>query len=147
MSVLADRIVTHILGLRLPGGLLYLISELSLMVATMVHVRPNLVFEWGTNAGCSTRIFFEAAEMQGLKTRIHSTDLPPHLLPSIHANLSPDCEGTGKHVAGNRYQETFSLHLGDGLDVSLSIWEQEGWSAARVLWFLDGDHSEKAVRR
>ena len=78
MSVLGDKIVTHILGLSLPGGLPFPISELSLMAATMVHqmAQPDLVFE-GTNFGCSARIFFEVDEMMGLKTRESSNRQPP----------------------------------------------------------------------
>ena len=140
MSILVEKIVTHILKMELV--LPYPAAEVSLMVAAIVHARPDFVFEWGTNAGCSARIFFEASELLQLKTVIHSTDLSDEMMET-----GTPQQTRGKNVRGHRFQETVHLHTGDGLNQSMAVWEQEGWAAARVLWYLDGDHSENAVRR
>lgn len=143
MSILVEKIVTQILemGLVLP----YPAAEVSLMAAAMVHARPDFVFEWGTNSGCSARVFFESSELLGLKTVIHSTDLSEDMMSK--ETFQQIREGRGEKVRGRRFRETVHLHVGDGLNESMRVWEDEGWAAARVLWYIDGDHSEKAVRR
>ena len=140
MSILVEKIVTHILkmGLALP----YPAAEVSLMAAAIVHARPDFVFEWGTNSGCSARIFFEAAQLLQLKTVIHSTDLPAEMMLEDMTE-----QVRGQNVRGRRFEETVRMHVGDGLNESMAAWKEEGWVAARVLWYLDGDHSEQAVRR
>jgi hypothetical protein len=152
-SHLVNRIVRHVTMLNVPGCFPYPIPEIAIMAAAMVHARPDLVFEWGTNVGCSARVFFEAAKDLGLDTVIYSVDLPLEMSCLHVQNPLPGCavwhpgSSVGAVVRGEVFAGRVFLHEGDGLDVSKKIWNEKGWPAARILWFLDGDHRHENVLR
>src|SRR5687767_10963378 len=114
------------------------LNELMLMAAAVCRIRPALIFEWGTHIGKSARAFHETATHYGIACQIHSVDLPddtPHV----------------EHPSGERGRlvrgiEQVHLHQGDGVEVSLSIWQRSGRSLP-VLFFVDGDHSVDSVYR
>lgn len=116
----------------------YPLNELMLMVGTVCRFRPTHVFEWGTNVGASARVFYEAASCFKIPLEIHSIDLPPEI-----DHVEQPGSRRGKLVKGKK---GVFLHLGDGLETSLSIYRTLPKSS-RVLFFVDGDHSYESVKR
>jgi len=116
----------------------YPLHELMLMAGAVCRFQPTHVFEWGTNVGSSARVFFETGRQFRLPLEIHSIDLPPEI-----DHVEQPGSSRGRLV---RNKPGVSLHLGDGLDTSLSICQTmpEG---GRALFFVDGDHSYESVRR
>lgn len=114
------------------------LHELMLMTATVCRFEPSLIFEWGTNIGKSARIFYEICKFFQIPAAIHTCDLPDDIDHVEH----PHAE-RGAMVRG---LEDVTLHQGDGLTTSLSLWEEAG-RPHRPLFFLDGDHSYASVRR
>ena len=115
----------------------YPLNELMLMAGAVCRFRPTHVFEWGTNVGASARVFFETARQFKIPLEIHSIDLPDHIAHVEHPGSS-----RGRLV---RNKPGVSLHLGDGLETSLSIYRKLP-AGTRALFFVDGDHSFKSVR-
>jgi cephalosporin hydroxylase len=128
-----DRLVP-IVGVR-P----YPVDELLLMAATVCRFKPTHIFEWGTHIGKSARIFFEVAKGFGIKTVIHSIDLPDE---------SHHLEHPGKK-RGRLVKNIFQviLHQGDGLDESLKMYNALRNADTKPLFFLDGDHEYASVSR
>ena len=114
------------------------LNELMLMVAAVAWLRPNQIFDWGTNIGKSARIFYECTAHYRIDAEIHSTDLPGSLGHNEHPGKK-----RGKLVQG---LPRVHLHLGDGVEVSLEIWRASG-RKPRPLFLVDGDHSYESVRR
>jgi hypothetical protein len=114
------------------------LQELMLMTAAVCRFEPSLIFEWGTNIGKSARIFYEISKYFHIQTAIHTCDLPDDVdhVEHPHAQRGAMVQG----LAG------VSLHQGDGLTTSLSLWEKAGRPHS-PLFFLDGDHSYASVRR
>lgn len=114
------------------------LQELMLMSATVCRFEPSLIFEWGTNIGKSARIFYEISKYFHIPADIHTCDLPDDVdhVEHPHAQRGAMVQG----LAG------VTLHQGDGLTTSLSLWEEAG-RPQRPLFFLDGDHSYASVRR
>ena len=73
----------------------YPIMELSLMVASICRLKPNVIFEWGTNIGKSARIFYETGKQFDIPLEIHSIDLPDDLDHQEHPR-----SGRGRMVKG-----------------------------------------------
>ncbi len=116
------------------------LNELLLMSGAVSWFRPKLIFEWGTHLGKSARVFYEVTEGLGLKTQIHSIDLPDEIEHGEHPR-----EKRGEFV---RSIKRVTLHQGDGLDTALSILEKRGSKLGNdSLFFIDGDHSYGSVRR
>lgn len=113
------------------------LQELMLMTATVCRFEPSLIFEWGTNIGKSARIFYEISQHFHIRTAIHTCDLPDDVDHVEHPHAQ-----RGAMVRG---LSGVSLHQGDGLTTSLSLWEAAG-RPKRPLFFLDGDHSYASVR-
>lgn len=133
---ISDFVVTHLVprvGVR-PFPL----HELLLMTAAAVRLRPSLVLEWGTHVGRSALIFREALSAFGISSHVHSVDLPADVTHGEHPGTR-----RGEMVRGI---PGITLHEGDGLDVSLRIWTEQG-RPPRSLFFLDGDHSRESVAR
>jgi len=114
------------------------LNELMLMASAVCRFRPSHIFEWGTNIGKSARIFYETARAFNIQTEIHSVDLPE----KVHHEEHPGRK-RGKLVHGI---EGITLHLGDGLSVSMEILST-ATSLNRPLFFLDGDHAYESVKR
>ncbi|MFM8314004.1 MAG: class I SAM-dependent methyltransferase [Deltaproteobacteria bacterium] len=116
----------------------YPLNELMLMVGSVVRFRPQAIFEWGTNVGASARIFYDTAKHFKIPLEIHSIDLPP----SVNHVEQPG-KSRGRMVKGKK---GVFLHLGDGLDTALTI-HRSLPQDANVLFFVDGDHDYKSVKR
>jgi cephalosporin hydroxylase len=115
----------------------YPIAELNLMIAAMCRVKPQQIFEWGTNIGKSARIFYETGKHFGILTEIHSVDLPDELVHEEHPKTA-----RGRMVKG---YSGVSLYQGDGLTKSIELYKNN--PEYRTLVFIDGDHSYESVRR
>lgn len=115
----------------------YPLNELMLMVAVVCGVRPNHIFEWGTNIGKSARIFYETVRFFKIKSQIHSIDLPD----SIKHREHPGSQRAGlvKNI------KSVKLYQGDGLTVALKLCRQ--LKPATPLFFLDGDHRYQSIKR
>ncbi len=114
------------------------LNELSLMVSSVAWVRPSHIFEWGTHIGKSARVFFETSKFLKINTQIHSIDLPDEVEHSEHPHSK-----RGKLVRGKK---NVFLHQGDGVDTALNLYESFE-NDAKVLFYLDGDHSYDTVYR
>jgi cephalosporin hydroxylase len=114
------------------------LHELMLMVATVCRFEPPEIFEWGTHVGKSARVFAESTAHYGIKTEVHSTDLPDDARHAEHPG--------GERGVFVRDTPRVHLHQGDGLEVSLRLWRSTG-RKAHPLFFLDGDHAFESVRR
>lgn len=115
----------------------YPLNELMLMAGSVCRFRPTHLFEWGTNIGASARIFHETARHFGIPVEIHSVDLPPDV-----EHVEQPGRTRGRLV---RNKTGVTLHLGDGLETSLSIVRTMP-PGGRPLFFVDGDHSYESVR-
>lgn len=114
------------------------LNELMLMTSAVCRIKPELIFEWGTNIGKSARIFYEIIHSFRINTRIHSIDLPDDVFHSEHPK-----KDRGKMVRGI---EEVTLHQADGLQRSLEIYREKK-PAGPVLFFVDGDHSYESVKK
>jgi len=114
------------------------LGELALMVAAACRLKPTHIFDWGTHLGKSARIFYEISKGFGLPIEIHSTDLPEKILHKEHPG-----ENLGVFLKGIL---EVKLHSGDGLTRSLEV-ARKLPPKSRFLFFLDGDHSFRSVRR
>src|ERR1035437_11057348 len=99
-------------------------DEIMLMSAAVLHVKPDVIIEWGTNIGVSARIFFEVSRAYGLEVDTHSIDLPP----------------TVEHIEHTHKRRGFlvrhlpvALHEGDGPAVAKPLLAK----AKRPLGFID----------
>lgn len=116
----------------------YPINELLLMTSSVVTLKPNYIFEWGTHLGISARIFYEICQKYKINTVIHSIDLPDYIEHIEHPG-----ENRGIKVKGIK---KVILHQGDGLDTSIEIIKKLN-NTSQLLFFLDGDHSYDSVNR
>lgn len=116
----------------------YPLNELMLMAGAVCRFRPTHVFEWGTNVGSSARVFFETARQFSIPLEIHSIDLPPEVGHVEHPGSRRGALVKGKPGV--------TLHLGDGLETSLTI-ARAMPSDGRALFFVDGDHGYESVKR
>jgi cephalosporin hydroxylase len=116
----------------------YPLNELSLMVSTICWLKPTHIFEWGTHLGKSARVFYETITYFNLNTEIHSIDLP---MDQEHVEHPKNKRGI--YV---KKLKRVNLHLGDGLNKSLEIYNSCNHITV-PLFFLDGDHSYESVKR
>ena len=116
----------------------YPLNELMLMAGAVCRFRPTHVFEWGTNIGASARVFHETAKYFGIPLEVHSIDLPPEI---EHVEQPGSTRG---RLVENK--PGILLHLGDGLETSLSIYRGLVGNG-RALFFIDGDHGYDSVMR
>jgi cephalosporin hydroxylase len=125
---LTAAFVAHVLALGVPA---YRETEIAFMYETVRDVQPTHIFEWGTNAGSSARIWSEAVHQLGLDAQIHSTDL--------HAPGSACSEYPG-FVQGQWVDGLpgVTLYQGDGLETTLRLCVE--LRPARPLVFLDDSH-------
>ncbi len=114
------------------------LNELMLMTATVCRYKPELIFEWGTNIGKSARIFYEITKAFGIRSEIHSIDLPDDVYHNEHPQSN-----RGMMVKGIR---EVTLHQADGLERSFEICDKRKVNG-NVLFFVDGDHSYQSVKR
>jgi cephalosporin hydroxylase len=133
--VLSDFIVKKLIPIV--GTHPYPIAELNLMVAAVCRLKPQQIFEWGTNIGKSARVFYETGKRFGIPLEIHSIDLPDDLDHQEHPRSS-----RGRMVKG---YSGVSLHQADGLSKSIELYQRRPQD--RALVFIDGDHSYESVRR
>lgn len=118
------------------------LNELLLMAGVVARFRPKLIFEWGTHIGKSAKIFHDVSETLNIKTTIHSIDLPEEVDHIEHPH-----EQRGKLVRGHK---RVKLHEGDGIVTALHILAKQKGNMQKgegVLFFLDGDHLYKSVKR
>ena len=111
----------------------YPLNELMLMTAAVSHLKPTHIFEWGTHLGKSARIFCETVKHFRIPCEIHSIDLFDSRLRGLLV----------KNI------REVKLHQGDGLDVSLTLYRnfRDLRIKVRPLFFLDGDHKYRSVKR
>ncbi len=114
------------------------LNELMLIVSSVIFTKPTNIYEWGTNIGKSARIFYEICQSFNIASEIDSIDLPD----DIHHQEHPHSD---RGILVKKIKEV-RLHQGDGLDVALSLHEKIGKNG-KLLFFLDGDHSYKSVKR
>ena len=117
----------------------YPLSELELLVSTVLWYRPSHICDWGTHIGKATRIFYETVQAFSLKTHLISIDLPEHI-----AHLEHPHADRGKLV---RHLPKIKLLLGDGVTTSLSYLKHLAKGNIRPLFFIDGDHEYISVQR
>ena len=113
------------------------LNELMLMTATVCRFKPELIFEWGTNIGKSARIFYEITKAFGIRSEIHSIDLPDDVYHNEHPQSN-----RGIMVKGIK---EVTLHQADGLKKSFEIADAKKVKG-NVLFFVDGDHSYESVK-
>jgi hypothetical protein len=101
---------------------------------TVALVKPDRIFDWGTNVGASARIFHEATDAHCI---VETIDLPKVLEP-----LDRDHAGThtGLHLVPEIRQ-----HRGDGVTEAIRLCAI--WNPERPLFFLDGNHLHENVFR
>jgi cephalosporin hydroxylase len=115
----------------------YPITELNLMVAAVCRLKPQQIFEWGTNIGKSARIFYETGKRFGISLEIHSIDLPDNLEHQEHPKSR-----RGYLVKG---YSGVALYQADGLSKTIELYQRQ--PQLRTLVFIDGDHSYESVYR
>ena len=116
----------------------YPLTELHLMTAVVNLVKPDLIFEWGTHTGKSARIFFEIIRYFKIPAKIYSVDLPDNIEHLEHPKSK-------RGLLVKKIKEV-ALIQGDGVSESLKIYKKHK-KHLKALFFLDGDHSYKSVRR
>jgi len=89
------------------------LTELSLMVAAVIYLKPDYIFEWGTNIGKSARIFYETCSFFGINSQIHSIDLPDDHKHCEHP-------GSERGIFVRKISEV-KLHQGDGAETAIRI--------------------------
>lgn len=114
------------------------LAELELMVSAVVWSSPELIFDWGTHIGKSARVFTEVLRAIKSLAKIYSIDLPDNVNHVEHpgserGRLVRDC----KEVV---------LIQGDGVSEALKIYEEKS-RPRKALFFLDGDHEYRSVKR
>jgi len=112
------------------------LTELHLMTSALCYLKPDLIFEWGTNIGKSARIFHEIAKFFKINTSIQSIDLPDYVAHNEHPQSK-----RGYLVRGIK---NVDLHQGDGVSLAIKLYQPD--LHKRVLVFIDGDHSYKSVK-
>ena len=116
----------------------YPLDELMLMAGAVCWLEPTHIFEWGTHQGKSARVFWETTRNFRIPSQIVSVDLPDDVAHVEHPGAA-----RGSFIRGIREIE---LLQGDGLETCLTVGRLLP-DDARVLFFLDGDHSFEAVER
>ena len=116
----------------------YPLNELLMMTSAMCWLAPTHIFEWGTHLGVSARIFYETGKAFNLKTTIHTIDLPE----DVHHVEHPGQE----HAYYVRQLPEVKIYRGDGLDTALKLASEQPLDA-RLMFFIDGDHSYESVHR
>lgn len=132
--IISDFIVNHLVPVV--GVHPFPLSELQLMASAVCRLRPDHIFEWGTNIGKSARIFYETVRSFRIPTCIHSIDLPDDVEHAEHPKSD-----RGKMV---RDIKEVNLYTGNGIERSFEIYQKISGNK-NVLFFLDGDHSYKSV--
>ena len=119
----------------------YPLSELMLATAAVCRLKPTHIFEWGTHIGKSARIYYETVKHFHIPCEIHSIDLPDDVRHEEHP-------GKLRGLLVKNIREV-KLHQGDGLDVSLTLYRnfKDLRTKVRPLFFLDGDHKYRSVKR
>jgi cephalosporin hydroxylase len=112
----------------------WLPEEITFLADTVERARPDFIAEWGTSTGQSARLFCECRRLLGLTTVIHSTDIVDDI-----------CLPSGITRGHFVRDQDVSLHVGDGVDMSLA--EHAAIECTRPLFFVDGDHRVDAVMR
>lgn len=133
--MISDFIVSKLVPIV--GTRPYPIAELNLMVAAVCRLKPQQIFEWGTNTGKSARIFYETGKRFGLPLEVHSIDLPDKHDHEEHPGWR-----RGYMVMG---KSGVSLYQADGLSKAIELYQRQ--PAKRTLVFIDGDHSYESVYR
>lgn len=119
----------------------YPLNELMIMTGTVCRLQPTHIFDWGTHIGKSARIFYETIKYFDIPCEIHTTDLPNNFTHKEKPNKL--LRGLYiKHIKG------ITQHYGDGLDVSLNLYNKakRHRKKLRPLFFLDGDHKYSTVK-
>jgi cephalosporin hydroxylase len=135
--IVSDFIVSKIVPIV--GVRPYPLSELEILVSTLLIYRPTHVCDWGTHVGKATRIFYETVTSFNLKTKIISIDLPESVEHVEHPH-----ENRGRLVLG---LPGIKLLLGDGVTTAVNYLKKYNQKNVRPMFLLDGDHAYKSVKR
>lgn len=117
----------------------YPLDELMLMVSAVCFARPTHIFDWGTHVGKSARIFYETVKAFHIPSKLHTIDLPEGVFHVEHPH-----ERRGIFI---RNIDDIRQYWGDGVDVSLKVLKENKNKKTTPLFFLDGDHEYKSVKR
>lgn len=134
--VLSDFIINKlvpVVGIR-PFPL----NELLLMCGALVRFKPEHLFEWGTHAGKSARIFYETGNAFNIPTIVHTIDLPPDVEHIEHPGR--EYARFIKHIS------KIKKYRGDGLETAIRLASEQP-VGTRFMFFVDGDHSYESVHR
>lgn len=122
--------MTGVIAISLLGMSDYSGEDIAFMARVVDETSPTHIFEWGTNAGASARIFYELTQTRRPRVELHSIDWRE---PGSTCFEYPDlCQGYWV-----RWRPVF-LHTGDGLKTTLALFEMEG--PERALVYLDDGH-------
>lgn len=115
------------------------LTELTLMATAVTRFKPKAIFEWGTHIGKSARIFYEITESFNIPSKIYSFDLPDEVEHNEHPH-----EKRGILVKDFK---RVKLYQEDGVVGALKICKKNRIKSENILFFIDGDHSYKSVKR
>jgi len=113
------------------------LSELQLMIAAVIYFEPDLICDWGTHIGKSARIFYETSKAFSIHSNIYSIDLPDEV-----AHVEHPGNFRGKLVS---HIHAVTLLQGDGVTEAIRVAKK--MKSQHPLFFLDGDHSYRTVKR
>lgn len=110
----------------------YGLDEKKFMIETVLKLRPEQIWEWGTNVGASARIFFFICYLGHLECDITTIELP---------NPKDHVDHPGLRYASEIADLPVTKILGDGITEALARADP----TKRLLFFLDGDHTKESV--
>jgi hypothetical protein len=117
----------------------YNVSEQILMISVVLNSQPDIVLDWGTHLGVSSRIFYEIGKYFHLKYKVHTFDLKEE---------NSHFERLNNDSVGQFIKECSSVtqHYGDGVEEALKILAKKK-RFKKPLFFVDGDHKLETVSR
>lgn len=113
------------------------LPELQLLTAATIYFKPTHIFDWGTHVGKAARIFWEIKKAFMIPFVQYSIDLPDTVDHPEHPHKL-----RGKMI--KKMPEINQLD-GDGVTEALRVYKQ--LNDSNPLFFLDGDHEYKTVKR
>ena len=116
----------------------YPLDELTMFVSTVCAFEPTHIYEWGTHVGKSARIFYETVKYFKINAKIFTTDLPKSTKHIEHPG-----DSRGLYI---RNITEIQRLCGDGVTESLKI-QDKVKKNNKPLFYLDGDHGYKSIKR
>ncbi len=111
-------------------------SHIALFEDTVVRLQPTHIFEWGTNWGESTRIWYELTALHAPICRIDTTDV---------SRIGDPCGQHPGYLHGHWIEDLASArgsrihcHQGEGCEISIALFR--ALPAERAIFFVDDNH-------